>query len=157
MRLRRIIQVGAVVLVAAVLHLAVASERGGYDAHYSDHLRHMASARALLAHGFDVYTTPYAEVTKGLQPCPAHAGLFDDRTAPYPPLGLLVHAPLAALEARGVLAPRHRASPADALEPPRWPRRLRPRVGAPEGLARRRRTGPGAAADAGGRGRQWLL
>jgi hypothetical protein len=83
----------------------VASERGGYDAHYSDHLRHMASARALAAHGFDVYRRPYAEVTEGLRPCPAHAGLFDDRTAPYPPLGLLLHWPLAELEARGVLAP----------------------------------------------------
>ena len=90
---------------AAALHLGVSSGRGGYDAHYSDHLRHMASARALVAHGFEVYRRPYAEVTEGLRPCPAHAGLFDDRTAPYPPLGLLLHWPLAELEARGVLAP----------------------------------------------------
>jgi hypothetical protein len=99
--------VAAVVVGLGVgaLHLSLASERGGYDAHYSDHLRHMATARALVAHGYDVYRQPYAQVTEGLLPCPMHAGLFDDRTAPYPPLGLLLHWPLAELEARQVLAP----------------------------------------------------
>ncbi|MEW6433731.1 MAG: hypothetical protein AB1730_19665, partial [Myxococcota bacterium] len=92
-------------LAVTALHLGASSPRGGYDAHYSDHLRHLASARALVTHGFDVYRRPYAQVTEGLYPCAAHAGLFDDRTAPYPPLGLLLHWPLAELEARGALAP----------------------------------------------------
>lgn len=92
-------------VLAAALHLSIASPRGGYDGHYTDQLRHMASARALLARGFDVYTVPYGQVARTFFPCPAHAGLFEDRTAPYPPLGLLLHAPLALLEAGGAVAP----------------------------------------------------
>jgi hypothetical protein len=102
----RALVAGVVLCVGAgTLHLALASETGGYDAHYTDHLRHMGSARALVAHGFDVYRQPYAQATQRLLPCPAHAGLFDERTAPYPPLGLLLHWPLAELEVRQVLAP----------------------------------------------------
>lgn len=54
---------------------------------YTDHLRHEGEARILLAHGLDVYRVPY-----GAQQ-PLHPGLFDERTAPYPPLPILLHLP----------------------------------------------------------------
>ncbi|QRO00521.1 hypothetical protein JRI60_16530 [Archangium violaceum] len=97
----------AVVLVLGLLavHAGMASPGGDLSHHYTDHLRHMAEAQALVERGFSVYRLPYAESARGLYPCAAHEGLFPERTAPYPPLGLLLHWPLGALERSGLLAP----------------------------------------------------
>ena len=83
----------------------LASPGGDLSNHYTDHLRHMAESQALVERGFAIYRQPYGEAARGLFPCPEHEGLFPDRTAPYPPLGLLLHWPLGWLERAGYLAP----------------------------------------------------
>lgn len=77
---------------------------GDLREHYTDHLRQMGSGRALAAFGFDVYRRPYGALMAALPagPCEMHRGLFDERTAPYPPLAIAVHGPFAWLEGRGV-------------------------------------------------------
>lgn len=82
-----------------------ASPGGDLSHHYTDHLRHMAESQALVERGFAIYRQPYGEAARGLFPCPEHEGLFPERTAPYPPLGLLLHWPLGWLERVGYLAP----------------------------------------------------
>ncbi len=87
------------------LHGLMASPGGDLSHHYTDHLRHMAEAQALVERGFAIYRLPYGEAARGLFPCPEHEGLFPERTAPYPPLGVLLHWPLGALERAGDLPP----------------------------------------------------
>lgn len=89
------------------------SARGDLRDHYTDHLRHMGEAAALVEHGFDVYRRPYGEVTEGLPlPCELHRGLFAERTAPYPPLAILAHWPMVRAEQAGLAAARaHRLAP----------------------------------------------
>ena len=86
-------------------HALLASPGGDLSHHYTDHLRHMAESQALVERGFVIYRQPYGEAARGLFPCPEHEGLFPERTAPYPPLGLLLHWPLGWLERAGFLAP----------------------------------------------------
>ncbi len=101
-----------VAVVGGLLWLAFVawkgSERhGDVCNHYTDHLRHQSESLALLRHGFDVYRRPYSEVTAGLElPCGVHDGLFPERTAPYPPLGILSHWPFALIEANGFVSPQ---------------------------------------------------
>lgn len=92
-------------LAVLALHVALASPTGDLNAHYTDHLRHLTEAQALVARGDAIYRQPYDAFSQGLLPCPEHAGLFGDRTAPYPPLGVLLHWPLSAVERAGWLAP----------------------------------------------------
>lgn len=85
---------------------ALVTPLGDVSGHYTDHLRHMGEALAILQSGFEPYRLPYAEATAHLElPCPAHAGLWGDQVSLYPPLGLLLHAPVALLERGGFLSP----------------------------------------------------
>jgi hypothetical protein len=92
-------------LVLLGVHAGVATPTGDISDVYTDHLRHMSEAQALVERGFAIYRAPYAEAAQGLHPCSEHIGLFPDRTAPYPPLGILLHWPLGALERAGTLEP----------------------------------------------------
>lgn len=102
----------ALAIAGGLLWLAVVAWRGSERHgdicnHYTDHLRHQSESLALLEHGFDIYRRPYSEVTAGLSlPCGVHDGLFPERTAPYPPLGVLAHWPFAFIEAKGVVSPQ---------------------------------------------------
>lgn len=98
----------AVVVVAVgvlALHVAFATPTGDLNSHFTDHLRHLCESQALVANGGVIYRQPYDEFSRDLLPCPAHAGLFGERTAPYPPLGVLLHWPLGRIERAGWLAP----------------------------------------------------
>ncbi|MDX2011700.1 MAG: hypothetical protein SFW67_15985 [Myxococcaceae bacterium] len=94
-----------VVVVSAGGHALVSGPNGDFGGIYTDHLRHLAESQALVARGSAIYRQPYAEATQGLLPCPEHTGLFPERTAPYPPLGVLLHWPLGALERHQLLSP----------------------------------------------------
>lgn len=87
------------------LHVAFATPTGDLNSHFTDHLRHLCESQALVANGGVIYRQPYDEFSQGLLPCPAHAALFGERTAPYPPLGVLLHWPLGRLERAGWLSP----------------------------------------------------
>lgn len=65
----------------------------------------MGEALILTDRGLAVYRTPYGELigAQGLEGL--HSGLFPERTAPYPPLAILVHWPWAWLERAGALSP----------------------------------------------------
>lgn len=82
------------------------ADAGDASALYTDHLRHMGEALILADHGLDVYRTQYGELiaSEGLDPI--HTGLFPERTAPYPPLGMLLHWPWAWLDRSGALSPQ---------------------------------------------------
>ncbi len=86
---------GAALLVRA--QLDPGNDSGDASKLYTDHLRHEGEARILIDHGLDVYRVPY-----GAQQ-PLHPDLFPERTAPYPPLAMLVHWPWAQAH------PHHRA------------------------------------------------
>lgn len=77
---------------------------GDASAHYTDHLRHMGEALILTDQGPAVYRRPYGELIGAQGLDSIHAELFPERTAPYPPLGILVHWPWARLERAGVLS-----------------------------------------------------
>jgi hypothetical protein len=94
-----------VVLVGGGVHALLATPSGELTHVYTDHLRHLAESQALVARGSAIYRQPYREATEGLLPCPDHAGLFPERTAPYPPLGVLLHWPVGALERHHVIPP----------------------------------------------------
>ena len=86
--------------------LVVGAESADASNLYTDHLRHMGEAMILVDHGFALYREPYGtliahEPNVGAE----HAVLFPERTAPYPPLSILVHWPWAQLEGSGVLSP----------------------------------------------------
>ena len=72
---------------------------------YTDHLRHMGEALILTDQGLAVYRRPYGELIGAAGLDPIHSGLFAERTAPYPPLGILAHWPWATLERAGTLSP----------------------------------------------------
>ncbi len=78
---------------------------------YTDHLRHMGEALILTDQGLAVYRRPYGEWIGAQGLDEIHTGLFPERTAPYPPLGMLAHWPWARLDRAGLLAPStaHRA------------------------------------------------
>jgi hypothetical protein len=94
-----------VVVVGGGVQALVSGPNGDVGGIYTDHLRHLAESQALVARGSAIYRQPYVEATEGLLPCPAHAGLFPERTAPYPPLGVLLHWPLGTLERLHLLSP----------------------------------------------------
>lgn len=104
---RRSWLVGLLAAVVAVTGwAALVTPLGEVSGHYTDHLRHMGEALAILQSGFEPYRLPYAEATAHLElPCPAHAGLWGDQVSLYPPLGLLLHAPVALLERGALLSP----------------------------------------------------
>lgn len=73
---------------------------------YTDHLRHMGEALVLVDHGFAVYREPYGPlIAREPNVGAEHAVLFPERTAPYPPLAILVHWPWAKLEGSGAISP----------------------------------------------------
>ncbi|HEX4999069.1 MAG TPA: glycosyltransferase family 87 protein [Terriglobia bacterium] len=92
-----------VVLVLLVLQWINASPLGDVEGKYTDHLRHEVEALAFVSRGFVVYREPYRQFADGLWPCADHRALFDERTAPYPPLGILLHWPVARLESGGMI------------------------------------------------------
>jgi len=98
---------GLLVRAQAFLHVDSGDASGGY----TDHLRHMGEALILSSDGFAVYRQPYGERIRAQGLDPIHLGLFPERTAPYPPLGILVHWPLAVMDRAAVItAPAaHRA------------------------------------------------
>lgn len=86
--------------------LHVASDSGDLWGRWTDHRRHVGEAIAFQHHGFELYTQTYDDSTRGLTlPCPAHEHLWGATGVPYPPLGVLVHWPMAQVEAHGVLSP----------------------------------------------------
>jgi len=96
------------VILALALWSGARSPSGDLSNHYTDHLRHEAESLALLRHGFDIYRRPYAETTRDVGLTDGqHQGLWPERTAPYPPLGILFFAPIAGLERAGDLTPGH--------------------------------------------------
>lgn len=79
---------------------------------YTDHLRHMGEAAVLVDQGLDVYRVPYGGlITREAGVGAEHQVLFPERTAPYPPIGILTHWPWMQLERSDVLSPvtAHRA------------------------------------------------
>ncbi len=73
---------------------------------YTDHLRHMGEAMILVDQGLRLYREPYGTLIATEPDVGAeHAVLFPARTAPYPPLAILVHWPWARLEGAGILSP----------------------------------------------------
>lgn len=84
---------GALLLIRA--QLQPGNDSGDASATYTDHLRHEGEARILVAHGLEVYRQPYGALNElgGV-----HAGLFPERTAPYPPLAILLHWPWSHLQ-----------------------------------------------------------
>ncbi len=89
-----------------VVFFFLASQQGDLSNHYTDHLRHMGEAVALVKRGFQIYSLPYRQAIEGLRlPCPEHVGLWDDQPIPYPPLGILLHWPTAELESQGLVSP----------------------------------------------------
>lgn len=94
------------------LFWATSSPLGDLSHGYTDHLRHMGESRVLVEKGFQLYRQTYAEACNGVQlPCPQHEGLWPNISSPYPPLGILAHWPLTALELAGAISPAtaHRA------------------------------------------------
>ena len=92
--------VGIFAAVAWLTLVAVRAGPGGdISNHYTDHLRHMGESLILLERGFELYRSPYGPLARAVGvPCDDHLGLFEDRTAPYPPMGVLLHAPWALAE-----------------------------------------------------------
>jgi hypothetical protein len=78
---------GAALLIRAQVDPAHDNDSGDASQLYTDHLRHEGEAGILFAHGLDVYRRPYGAQTA------IHPDLFPERTAPYPPLAIAVHAP----------------------------------------------------------------
>jgi hypothetical protein len=72
--------------------------------HYTDHLRHMGEALILADQGLAVYRRPYGELIAAQHLDPIHTGLFVERTAPYPPLGMLAHWPWASADRSGTVS-----------------------------------------------------
>ncbi len=100
------------ICLLARVHFTRAPDSADAAGHYTDHLRHMGEALILTDQGLAVYRRPYGELIGAQGLDPIHAGLFAERTAPYPPLGILMHWPLAKLERMAVLSPTvaHRAA-----------------------------------------------
>lgn len=94
----------AAVTLFAWLHFA--SDGGDLWGRWSDHRRHVGEAIAFQHVGFSLYTHTYDEATRGLTlPCEMHESLWADTGVPYPPLGVLLHWPMAQLELQGVFSP----------------------------------------------------
>jgi hypothetical protein len=88
------------------LWLSIASPNGDLRDQWTDHLRHGGEAMAFEQRGLSLYTLTYDEATAGVTlPCAAHAGLWGQTGIPYPPLGVLVHWPVARIERAGMLTP----------------------------------------------------
>lgn len=95
----------ACLLVGLTWNIA-STPNGDLVNHWTDHLRHQGEACALFQKGIVIYELTYDEATRGVQlPCGAHEHLWGNIGIPYPPLALLVHAPLAWLEVRHAIAP----------------------------------------------------
>lgn len=91
--------------------LSVATSNGDAWNVWTDHLRHEGEAIALAAHGPRLFTLTYDEATQALTlPCREHYELWGKSGIPYPPLGVLVHWPIARLELAGVVSPRPRTA-----------------------------------------------
>lgn len=106
MKSRSFIVLALSAAVSLPIWLSVARPNGDLWDRWTDHLRHEGEAIALVHHGLGLYAKTYDEATAGLAlPCPDHAGLWGNTGVPYPPLGILVHWPVARLEQAGVLAP----------------------------------------------------
>lgn len=99
--------------IGLLIRAQLAPDNDSADAsrQYTDHLRHMGEALILVDHGLAVYQRPYGELITPEHLDPIHTGLFPERTAPYPPLAMLAHWPLAVMDRAGILAPAtaHRA------------------------------------------------
>lgn len=91
---------GLLVRAQAFLNVDSGDASGGY----TDHLRHMGESLILVNDGFAVYRQPYGERIRAQGLDPIHLGLFPERTAPYPPLGILVHWPLAMVDRAGLVS-----------------------------------------------------
>lgn len=106
MKARAVIGLALSAAASLALWLSIASPNGDPWSRWTDHLRHEGEAIALTHHGFALYAKSYDEATSGLTlPCADHAGLWGQTGVPYPPLGVLVHLPVALLERASVLAP----------------------------------------------------
>jgi hypothetical protein len=66
----------------------------------------MGEALILSHQGLAVYQRPYGELIAAEGLDDIHSGLFPERTAPYPPFGMLAHWPLARLERTGAISPQ---------------------------------------------------
>lgn len=102
----------AVCALAFAGWLLLSTPRGDTAGHFTDQLRNMGGALTFVEKGYSVFRTPYGEAAQGVvMPCEEHTGLWDELPAAYPPLGLLLFWPFAAMERAGLLAPatNHRA------------------------------------------------
>lgn len=110
MNLKRLV-FAAFVVLGGLAWGSLASANGDLWNRWTDHLRHMAEALALTDRGFGIYLGPFGRVVGEVGLCAEHQGLWADVGVPYPPLGVLFHWPLAALERSGLASPAfaHRA------------------------------------------------
>lgn len=98
--------VAALAAASLPIWLAIASPNGDLWGQWTDHLRHEGEAIAFERWGLGISAHTYHEATAGLTlPCPDHAGLWGTTGVPYPPLGILIHWPIARLERAGVISP----------------------------------------------------
>jgi hypothetical protein len=97
---------GLAAFAVGVGWFAFASPRGDLTGHWTDHLRHQGEAIALLERGPAIYREAYVDAVREVRvPCEVHRGLWDGVGIPYPPLGVLLHLPLATAERAQLIAP----------------------------------------------------
>ena len=109
---RRVWPTLVVCTLAFASWLLLSTPNGTTTGYFTDQLRNMGGALTFVEKGHSVFRTPYGEAAQGVvMPCAEHTGLWEELPAAYPPWGLLLFWPFAAMERAGLLTPatNHRA------------------------------------------------